>query len=98
MNIHLRAFSRYAGACFLLLFALYFTPFFWLPGLLSLVTEGWIGILFIFGLGGAPFAGFLMLWIVSPRDKYFLKASKLAGMWFGSIVGSIFGNNVVGLT
>lgn len=97
MNDYFRAFLHYTAGCFLLLFVLAFTPFAWLPGLLSLVTEGWVGILIILGIGGAPCAGYLMLWIVSPCGKYLQEASKLTGMWIASIVGDVLGTYLAGV-
>jgi len=90
---------------FLVTFAIFaflaFSPLQFIPMLFSLAAADWAGIALLLLILGAPFGGFLMLFLFAAvrRDYEFFwrDAAGLAGFWFGAVSGSVFGLHTSGV-
>ncbi|KIC28001.1 hypothetical protein [Leisingera sp. ANG-S5] len=89
-------FAKSGFISFLALIILAMTPMSYLPQFLSLAAAGWEGLVLVLIIGGVPFGGFLLTFIISRSGERLLNAASLAGFWIGSISGSLAGTKLMG--
>lgn len=105
MKQHAHTFAKSALTSFLVLAGLAFTPLSFLPISLALAvafaTTGWNEALLVYLVGvlifiGLPFGGFLFAIIFSRSGERLRNIVSLAGIWIGSLTGSLAGVKMMG--